>query len=391
MKAFHSSLLCAAALCAAINAHAAKSDEAKPKPVAKQDAAELLANAQKALAYTTKSARSAGEKLSPANPAAKPFLLSLKKVNDALDKADSALAAKDPKFFKALDDARAAVAEMQVTWDLTGSDNKDVIAGAKKLGGAVIALQTNYSPAAARRSKGGELTAAEKKQFAQVKAQQTALEKKVASLAAKYKSDPALAAGLKKIRSESARIAKSSDSVAAFADALDLVSTISGLIAGYSYYVPASGRTEWTTVSSMPSTWSYETYYQGSSYEWSSVSKEVSVYDEESVDVSAEEMQQEEAYLDENNFDMTDAEETAVAEQSDDISADEVADDEMESDQEQVAEAEEDSAMSADDDSGGDDSSMDSDDSGSDEAADSSSDDGGGDDGAGDDGGGGDE
>ncbi|MBU3666012.1 MAG: hypothetical protein FGM15_09090 [Chthoniobacterales bacterium] len=335
-------------LCLPVWPNLATAADAKPKPVAKQDAAALLTSAQKALAYTTKATRNAGEKLSPKNPSAKPFLLSLKKINDALDHAEAGLAAKDPKFFKALDQARAAVSEMQVTWDLTGSNNKDVVAGAKQLGGAVIALQTNYSPLAARRSKGGELTAAEKARFAKIKAQQSALDKKIAALAAKYKSDPALSAGLQKIRGQSARIARSGNTVSAFTDALDLLATIGGLIAGYSYYMPPAGRNEWVMIESAPSTWNYETYYEETTYEWSSVEEYVAVYDEESVEVSAEEVAEEETYLDENEFEMTDAEEDAVAEESNEIPADEVASDEMESQQEEVAEGEEEEAMTAD-------------------------------------------
>ena len=133
----------------AISALPLSSRAEPPKPVGKQNAGQLLQSAQESLAYTTKAARNAGEKLSPDNAAAKPFLLSLKKINSALDDASEGLKEKKPEFFKAIDAARSAVAEMQATWDLTGSDDKDVIAGAKKLGGDIIALQENYSLRAA--------------------------------------------------------------------------------------------------------------------------------------------------------------------------------------------------------------------------------------------------
>jgi hypothetical protein len=45
----------------------------KPQAVGKQDAAQLIDDADKALAYTVKAARAGGKELDPKNPAAKPF------------------------------------------------------------------------------------------------------------------------------------------------------------------------------------------------------------------------------------------------------------------------------------------------------------------------------
>ena len=340
-------LLAAAVAALAPLQHNVSAEE--PKPAGKENAPQLLQSARESLAYTTKAARNAGEKLSPENSSAKPFLLSLKKINDALDDADTGLAAKSPEFFKALDSARSAVAEMQATWDLTGSDDKDVMAGAKKLGGDIIALQENYSPVAARRKKGGDLTAEEKAKFAKIQAEQTALDKKLAALAAKYKNDRALGAGVKKIRSKAARIAKAKPSAASYTGAVDLLSTIAGLIAGYTYYVPASARSEWITVSSLPSTWAYQSIYESYSYEWSSVEESVEIYDSESIEVSETEVTEEEAYLEETSVEMTEEEETEVAEESEEVSAEEINADDLESEQEEVAEAEEEEEMAPED------------------------------------------
>ncbi len=393
----HPARCCFAALAAflLLDLPAVHAEKKPPAPAGKQDAAELLATARKALAYTTKAARGAGEKLSPTNPSAKPFLLALKNVGKALDEAQAGLAAKAPKFFKALDDARSGVAEMDATWDLTGSDNKDVVAGAKMLGGAVIALQSNYSPLVARRAKGGELTAAEKAKFAKIKAQQAELNKKLSALAAKYKSDRALNAGIRNIRDDAARIAKAPNTVNAYIDSLGLLSTVAGLVRGYSYYVPVSARSAWTTIETLPSTWSYAAYTTDYAYDWSAVSTDVAVYDAATLSVTDAEVSQQESYLEGSAFELSDQEEAAVAEDSADIPADEIASDDLESEQENVEDAADDESMDAADDSGtsddsADDSSMD-DSGGDDGGADDSGGDDGGDSGGGDDGGGGDE
>ncbi|MFM8887698.1 MAG: hypothetical protein ACKOKC_14955, partial [Chthoniobacterales bacterium] len=339
-------------LCAAL-AYPPQTSAKEPAPVGKQNAGQLLQSAQESLAYTTKAARNAGEKLSPESPTAKPFLLSLKKINDALGDADAGLKEKKPEFFEAVDAARSGVAEMQATWDLTGSDDKNVMAGAKKLGGDIIALHENYSPLAARRAKGGELTAAEKAKFDKIKAQQTELDKKLAALAAKYTNNKALSAGVKQIRDKANRIAKAKPSVASYTGAIDLLSSIAGMIAGYSYYVPASARSEWVTIQNQPSSWSYyESVYEEYSYEWSSVEESVEIYDSESIEVSETEMTEEESYLEETDFDLTDEQESEVAEESDDIAEDEINADDLESEQEEVAQDEEDEELAPADDSG---------------------------------------
>lgn len=317
----------------------------EPTPVGKQNAGQLLQSAKESLAYTAKAARNAGEKLSPETPTAKPFLLSLKKINDALGDADTGLKEKNPEFFKAVDAARSGVAEMQATWDLTGSDDRNVMAGAKKLGGDIIALHENYSPLAARRAKGGELTAAEKAKFNKIQAQQAALDKKLAALAAKYKNNKALGAGVKQIRNKANRIAKAKPSVASYTGAIDLLSSIAGLIAGYSYYVPASARSEWVTIESVPSSWSYQSVYEEYSYEWSSVEESVEIYDSESIEVSETEITEEESYLEENEFDLTEEEETEVAEDGSEIAEEEINAEDLESEQEEVEQTEEDEEL----------------------------------------------
>ena len=72
---------------------------AEPKATGKQNASELLLSARKALAYTVKSARAAGDDLAPSTPKAKPFLASLKKIDTSLEQAEKSLTAKSPAFF----------------------------------------------------------------------------------------------------------------------------------------------------------------------------------------------------------------------------------------------------------------------------------------------------
>ena len=355
------------------------------KPTGKQTASQLLADAKKALAYTVKAARAGGKELSADNPDAKPFLLSLQKISKALDSAEQALAAKDPEFFKAIGHAQSGVSQMQVAWDLTKSNNANVIKGGTALGGAVTALHSDYGPMAERKARGGGLTDTEKENFEKIKSGQSAFRKQLSHLFAQNKKDPALEMGLRKLAKRSLEIEKAPNTVAGYAGAMDLLSSISGLLHGYTYYAPPSERKSWSGLTKSTSSWSSYYFSTDSTYDWSYMETPVEVYDSYDTEISDEEVTSEENFVEDTSFEMSEQEETEVADESDEIPQEEVADNEMESEQESVDESEDTSDMGAEDE--GDEASSDEmgDDGGGDDGG---GDDGGGDDGGGDDGGG---
>ena len=351
---------------------------AKAKPTGKQNASQLLADAKKALAYTVKAARASGKELSPSNPDAKPFLLSLQKIGKALDSAEKALEAKDAAFFQSISHAQAAVVEMKVAWDLTKSKDAEVIKGGKSLGGAVTALHDEFGPMAQRKAKGGELTDTEKENFEKLKSSQAEFRKKLHHMFAKNKKDPALEDGLRKLNKRSLEIEKAPNTVTAYAGAMDFLSAISGSLHGYEYYVPPAERKAWKGLTKSSGARQSYYYSPGTSYNWSYMETPVEVYDSYDLEISSEEITTEENYIEETSFEMTEQESEEVAEDSDSISDEEANDDEMESNQEDVDEAEDADDMGAEDD-GGDESSEEE--MGGDESGDDGGDDGGGDDG----------
>jgi hypothetical protein len=355
--------------------------KAKPPVAGKQNAEQLLDDADKALALTVKSARAAGKELDGKTPVAKPFYQSLKDINSSIEDAKKSLAAKDNKFFDDLSAAKAASEDMKVNFELTKSKNPQVITAGKALSGAITALHDNYSPMEQRKLKGGELTAEEKKNFQKLKADQEDLLKKVHALSASVKNDPALKDGLKEISAKAHEIAKAPETVSAYADSVDLASTVIGLIDGLKNYVNPGQRSQWEGIQSytQKSPSYYTTGGPAYSYDWSYTTSSVPVYDSFSSissEVSSSEMTSEDSYLESSNFEESAAEEDEVAEESDSIS-----DDEAESAEDEMDSGEEEADDSADEGEMGDDG---GDDGGSDEGGD----DDGGDDRGGDDGGG---
>lgn len=359
-------------------AHPAKAEAHKKPGGKKATAKELVATSKKALASMLKKSR-ADKELDPKKPKNKPFYLAAKKIAAQLDRAEKGLGAKNNDFFDATAKARTAHEQMVVAWDLTGSKNKQVAADGKALGHALDALRKDYSKEAARKKKGGELTAKEKEQFEKIKAQQKDLIAKIDKLEAKAKKDKALEQGLAKMKKEAQHIASAPLTVNDYIAALYLIDTLEGQLYGYDYYVDPAWRGDWIVVDTFLSLWApiYTDFWYGVDYDWAYFDNPVDVYvDDYDVydSVPAEDVAAEEEFV-ENEPDMTEAEENDVADDND-VDTDSGGDEEMGDDADDSGADE-----SADDDSG---------DNGGDESADDDSgggDDDGGDDGGGDDGG----
>jgi hypothetical protein len=272
---------------------------------------------------------------------------------------------------------------MKIDWQLTDSKNPKVIENGKKLGHALAILRTDFSKEAARKKKGGELTAKEKAEFEKLKAQQKELLGRIDRLKKKAGKDKALMHGLNQMEKNSRRIVDAPLTLNAFLTTLYLIDEIEGQLYGYDYYVDRAWRSDWIVVDTYVTTWetTYSEFVSSESYEWTSVdvAVDIDVGEETDVDesVSNDEISAEENFVEEGNFDMTDAEEDGVAEAED-------ADAEVDADDSEDA----DSMDDASDDDGEDaDDAGDEDDGGMDDEGDDGGDDSGDDDGGGDDGG----
>ncbi len=309
--------------------------ETKKPAGEKVNAAQLVADSKKALAAMVKSAR-ADKELDPSTAKNKPFWKSTHQIAKGLTETEKGLKAKSDDFFKGIEQARTAEAEMKIAWELTDSKNKSVITDGKTLGHALALLRTNYSKEAARKSKGGELTAQEKAAFEKIKAQQKALVAKIKKLEKVAKKDKALEKGLKRIQAQAAHIQKEPATVDAYIATLYLLDEQVGLIRGFDYYVDKSWRADYAVL--VDFTTSYETSYTewetSTSYEWTAVETSVAVEEGEDVEVSEtvseEEINSEDSYAENESFDMSEAEEEEVAEAEDtdtEMDSDDSADD----------------------------------------------------------------
>jgi vacuolar-type H+-ATPase subunit D/Vma8 len=337
---------------------AAVAKTAQKKPTGqKADAKTLLDDANKALAAMIKAAR-ADQGLDPKTPKSKPFWKSIQLIAKNLKMAKAGLASKSNDFFKGIAEARQAEEQLKVDWELTDSKNSQVIENGKKLGHAIALLRTDFSKEAARKKKGGELTANEKAEFDKIKAQQKELLAKIAKLKAAAKKDKALEKGLREMEKQANHIINEPVTLDAYIATLYLLDGQIGLIRGYEYYVDKPWRTNYLVLVDWVHTYdsNYYDWETSVSYDWSLVDTSVDIYENDdatvSESVSDEEINSEEAYAEHESFDMSEAEEQEVAAEedtdeevasADDDSMDDASDDEGED-------------VGGDDDSGGDDS-----------------------------------
>jgi hypothetical protein len=232
---------------------------AQKKPTdEKADAKTLLDDASKALAAMIKAAR-ADQGLDPKTANNKPFWKSTQLMAKNSKLAKTGLDAKSNDFFKGIAEARNAEEQMKVDWQLTDSKNQKVIENGKILGHAIDSLRTNYSKEAARKEKGGELTAKEKAEFEKIKSPQKDLLAKIDKLEKTAQKDKALEKGLREIKKQAQHIVKEPVTLDTYIATLYLLDIQVGLIRGYEYYVDKPWRddylvlVDWTT--------GYDTWY----------------------------------------------------------------------------------------------------------------------------------
>jgi hypothetical protein len=366
-----------------------KKSDSKKGETKKVTAAQLIGEIEKGLALMGKGAKDA--KLDPKSKTAAPFFTSAKAVATGVATLKKQLAAKDPAYFKTLGQTADAVGKLRVATPRAGVSNKSINDGAKIVFDSFDALRGGFGKEAARRKQGGPLTDKEKAAFAQLKEQQKSLVAKLAPLQAKAakEGNKRLASDLTGLIKQSKRISASSNTLAGFLAALELADTLMGEYSGYTYYVPTTYRTEWTTItpilkSSETTYWEYYdsypvtdwSYYETSSisysydYSWeASISEsEVSEYDSYLEDTSTEELS-DDTYIDDDSYDESleqneDQEDDTWSDTEEDVedSADDDSGDDSDDSDDDSDDSDDDSDDSGDDSDDSDDDSDDSDD-----------------------------
>lgn len=203
----------------------------------KVTAGQLVEGAERAVAVLIRSARQSRDPaLSSTSERAKPFWNAIRRLNTGVDQMATGLRAKKKTFFYGLGDAvsaghAAAVGLAQSgAWD--GAVSKDLSRVQTILG----VLERSFGKTAVRKKQGGELTAAERRQLAEVRRKQEELHKKLNGVQGKVAGNRAAINGISRIREYSDSIYYSRNTVADFVAALITVQIVDGLLWGWHWW-----------------------------------------------------------------------------------------------------------------------------------------------------------
>ncbi len=276
----------------------------------KGGAAELMRQAERAVAFTVKEARSSKDpKLAPANAEAKPFWKALQKLNVAVDKAERGLFLKDETFFKSLGEATSATQEAKATLEMTGARAPGVSKGLDKVDRAINTARENYTHEGRRAKAGGKLTAKEATQLATLKKKQKELDAKLEELEARSKkSSAATKKQIERVRKEARRVRNARNDTGGLFAALMAFTVINGLIWGWSWWWGPWWGGWWGGFGFV------DIYYESIDiididYDWDWADEDLDLDDLDlDVDLDDSEIDTMDEYIDAGDYDLSDAE-----------------------------------------------------------------------------------
>ena len=211
-------------------------EEASTGTATTATAADLIGDAQRAVGQVVRAARDDAA-LDPEAADAKPFWSAMKELNEALDKAGTGLTLKDETFFSNLAVTGAAVRQAEIALDMNSVASPAVREPMNTLSDIVETLNQNYSKEASRLAQGGELTAAERKQLAELKAKQADLEKNLKEVQDKAgKNNDKIQQGAKKIAENSKKIRNARNNVGDFVGAMMAARFMSEMVWGWHWW-----------------------------------------------------------------------------------------------------------------------------------------------------------
>jgi hypothetical protein len=288
----------------------------------------LVDNMRKSAAYIVKTSKAnKGGQLDPKKKAQRPFWSALKTIDQNAKAMKKAIPAKDPKFFTLLDQTGRAAAQLNHGAQLMRLKDKKALAGVRALSTSYNELQKNFGKVAARKKKGGELSAKEREQLARMRSESKALQARLKAMQAKIdkKKNARLYAQLMDLLALSARIAGiNGDSLDAWAQALYWSDYLTDDWYSYGQYLQywyPSAYEEWTTHNTVFESYSsyYEATYTSIEYtEWTSLESSVELVDATAaydISVSEEEITSSESLI-ESYSEESATEEVSTAEQA---------------------------------------------------------------------------
>ena len=203
----------------------------------KVTAGQLVEGAERAVAVLIRSARQSRDPaLSSASERAKPFWNAVRRLDTGVDQMAAGLRAKKRTFFYGLGDAVSAGHAATVGLAQSGARDRTVSKDLNRVQTILGVLERSFGKTAVRKKQGGELTAAERRQLAEMRSKQEELRRKLDGVQGKVAGNTAAISGIRRIREYSDSIYYSRDTVADFVAALVTIQIVDGLLWGWHWW-----------------------------------------------------------------------------------------------------------------------------------------------------------
>jgi hypothetical protein len=203
----------------------------------KVTAGQLVEGAERAVAVLIRSARQSRDlALSSKSDSAKPFWNAVRRLDRGIDQMAAGMRAKKQTFFYGLGDAVSAGHAAAVGLAQSGARDGAVRKDLNRVQNILGVLERSFGKTAARKKQGGELTAAERRQLAEIRRKQEELRRKLDGVQGKVTGNTAAISGIRRIREYSDSIYYSRDTVADFVAALITIQIVDGLLWGWHWW-----------------------------------------------------------------------------------------------------------------------------------------------------------
>jgi hypothetical protein len=200
------------------------------EPAVRVGAGQLVRSVEAALAGAAQAARDPKSGLGAGSPGYASFWNALNGMQTRLGLIEAALASRDPRFLDLVDLGSSDLGALRVAWARTGAANPQVAEGISIASASFRLLRANYGREGIRHRQGGELTAAERRQFERVQRAQRRFAESLRPLGdrSRQQRDGAAAAELDRYRLEAERIAWAAQTLETYLNSLIAASEMRG-------------------------------------------------------------------------------------------------------------------------------------------------------------------
>lgn len=215
------------------------------------DARQLMRMVESAYEDLMRASQLTGGRLDPKAARNRPFWSALDRMGRSVEEVGTALRARDPRFFQALERGSVALGELRVIRARSGATAPEVDRSLGLLASSYRLLRRSYGSEAARHQRGGALSESERQRFERIQAAQRdfAARLEVLRRKAEERRDRATVTELNRLIAEAYRIGSAPLTLDSYLNALIAADEMRGEWVGNRFYAEPADKADWVAAS----------------------------------------------------------------------------------------------------------------------------------------------